>query len=108
MLVQIAIENGSSIEAKWAKYNAGQHKACHLKFIQAKLGWSKNNNRMMTKSTHSYHRVINFKDDSCFLCNNPAASGPEVYIIFQYTSSMLKYVNSYTIALNKTVLLAKL
>ena len=55
-------------------------------------------------NTHSYHRVINFKDDSCFLCNNPAASGPEVYIMLQYTSTMLKYVNSYAIALNKTVL----
>jgi len=59
-------------------------------------------------NTHSHHRVINFKDDSCFLCNNPAASGPEVYIMLHYTSSMLKYVNNYVIALNKTVLLAKL
>jgi len=50
-------------------------------------------------NTHSYHRVKNFKDDSCFLCNNPAASGPEVYIMLQYTPPMLNYVNSYVIAL---------
>jgi len=36
-------------------------------------------------NTHSYHRVINFKDDSCFLWNNPTANGPEVYIMLQYT-----------------------
>jgi len=40
--------------------------------------------------------------------NNPAVSGPEVNIMLQHTLSMLKYVNSYAIALNKTVLLAKL
>ena len=56
-------------------------------------------------NTHSYHRV---KMISFFLCNNPGASGPEVCIMLQYTSSMLKYVNGYAITLNKTVLLAKL
>ena len=44
---------------------------------------------------HSYHRVIYFKDDSCFLCNNPAASGCKLYIMLQYTSSMLKLCNSF-------------
>ena len=63
---------------------------------------------MIKKQQQDDDKVSTFKDDSCFLCNNPAASGPEVCIMLQYTSSMLKYVNSYAIALNKTVLLAKL
>jgi len=47
-------------------------------------------------NTYSCHRV---KMTVAFCVNNPAASGPEVYIMLQYTSSMLKYTNSYAIAL---------
>ena len=45
-------EDGSGIEVKLAKYYAGQHKACHLKFIQTKLEWSNNSNKVIKKSVY--------------------------------------------------------
>jgi len=58
-------------------------------------------------NTRSYRTLINFKGESCFLCNNPAASGSEslhnasIYIINAQ-------VCNNVVVLNEKALLAKL
>ena len=58
-------------------------------------------------NTRSHLKAIGFKDDSYFLCNNPAAGRPEsVNNTATYVTNVK--VHKYMIVLNDTALLAKL
>ena len=59
-------------------------------------------------NARSHLRAIDFKDDSCFLCNNPAAGGPESQVCNTVTCIINVKVHEYVIVSNNTVLLAKL